>query len=263
MSYRYEDFGETTSVGENTSGNETCYTGGRYDETTGLYYLNARYYNPEDGRFLSEDTYRGEVNQPDTQHLYVYCKDNPINYVDPSGHKYSPSKAANYAYKWGMKFNPQYANHTGQGDCTNFVSQCVHAGGKSMKKPLFLFHRRRISRTTSYWYSIKRQEYHGNYGPPTYWKESSSWTAVKDFYTYWKKHGAKIIFCSSKKILQRKAKKGDVVQLRERKNGWHHSIIISRGSKGKWKYAGHSNKHKAKSINSIKNQNGYRIIRIR
>ena len=263
VSYRYEDFGETTSVGENTSGNETCYTGGRYDETTGLYYLNARYYNPEDGRFLSEDTYRGEVNQPDTQHLYVYCKDNPINYVDPSGHKYSPSKAANYAYKWGMKFNPQYANHTGQGDCTNFVSQCVHAGGKSMKKPLFLFHRRRISRTTSYWYSIKRQEYHGNYGPPTYWKESSSWTAVKDFYTYWKKHGAKIIFCSSKKILQRKAKKGDVVQLRERKNGWHHSIIISRGSKGKWKYAGHSNKHKAKSINSIKNQNGYRIIRIR
>ena len=207
VSYRYEDFGETTSVGENTSGNETCYTGGRYDETTGLYYLNARYYNPEDGRFLSEDTYRGETNEPDTQHLYAYCADNPINYADPSGHKYSPSKAANYAYKWGMKFNPQYANHTGQGDCTNFVSQCVHAGGKSMKKPLFLFHRRRISRTTSYWYSIKRQEYHGNYGPPTHWKESSSWTAVKDFYTYWKKHGAKIIFCSSKKYYKEKRKK--------------------------------------------------------
>ena len=87
VSYRYEDFGETTSVGENTSGNETCYTGGRYDETTGLYYLNARYYNPEDGRFLSEDTYRGETNEPDTQHLYAYCSNNPINYVDPSGHK--------------------------------------------------------------------------------------------------------------------------------------------------------------------------------
>lgn len=43
VSYRYEDFGETTSVGENASGNETCYTGGRYDKTTGLYYLNARY----------------------------------------------------------------------------------------------------------------------------------------------------------------------------------------------------------------------------
>ncbi|WP_347256260.1 RHS repeat-associated core domain-containing protein [Anaerostipes sp. PC18] len=92
VSYRYEDFGETTSVGENTSGNETCYTGGRYDETTGLYYLNARYYNPEDGRFLSEDTYRGETNEPDTHHLYAYCADNPINYVDPSGHKKYPYK---------------------------------------------------------------------------------------------------------------------------------------------------------------------------
>ncbi len=87
VSYRYEDFGETQSVGANTAKNETCYTGGRYDETTGLYYLNARYYNPEDGRFLSEDTYRGEANEPDTQHLYVYCADNPINYVDPSGHR--------------------------------------------------------------------------------------------------------------------------------------------------------------------------------
>ena len=83
----YEDFGETQSVGANTAKNETCYTGGRYDETTGLYYLNARYYNPEDGRFLTEDTYRGETNEPDTQHLYVYCADNPVNYVDPSGHK--------------------------------------------------------------------------------------------------------------------------------------------------------------------------------
>lgn len=62
------------------------YTGGIYDHSTGLYYLNARYYNPEDGRFLTEDTYRGENNQPNTQHLYVYCANNPVNYVDPSGH---------------------------------------------------------------------------------------------------------------------------------------------------------------------------------
>ena len=55
-------------------------------QTTGLYYLNARYYDPEEGRFLTEDTYRGENDQPDTQHLYVYCANNPVNYVDPSGH---------------------------------------------------------------------------------------------------------------------------------------------------------------------------------
>ena len=61
-------------------------TAGIYDQRTGLYYLNARYYNPEDGRFVTEDTYRGENDKPDTQHLYVYCANNPINHVDPSGH---------------------------------------------------------------------------------------------------------------------------------------------------------------------------------
>ena len=32
-------------------------------------------YNPEDGRFLTEDTYHGENDKPDTQHLYVYCSE--------------------------------------------------------------------------------------------------------------------------------------------------------------------------------------------
>ena len=86
LSYEYDDFGETSIHGSSVLKNEICYTGGIYDESTGLYYLNARYYDPENGRFLTEDTYRGEVNEPDTLHLYAYCKNNPINYVDPSGH---------------------------------------------------------------------------------------------------------------------------------------------------------------------------------
>ena len=51
-----------------------------------MYYLNARYYNPEDGRFMTEDSYRGEIMKPETGHLYMYCANNPVNYVDPSGH---------------------------------------------------------------------------------------------------------------------------------------------------------------------------------
>ncbi len=52
--YRYTDFGETTINGDNKAENEVCYAGGIYDHSTGLYYLNARYYNPEDGRFVTE-----------------------------------------------------------------------------------------------------------------------------------------------------------------------------------------------------------------
>ena len=82
--YQYSDFGETTVNSEFY--NEIAYTGGIWDKGTGLYYLNARYYNPDDGRFLTEDTDRGNAENPGTLHLYAYCANNPVNYVDPSGH---------------------------------------------------------------------------------------------------------------------------------------------------------------------------------
>ena len=36
-------------------GNDLLYTGREYDRDTGLYYYRARYYDPEIGRFISED----------------------------------------------------------------------------------------------------------------------------------------------------------------------------------------------------------------
>ena len=61
--------------------NRILYTGQQYDQETGQYYLRARYYNPVAGRFLQEDTYRG-----DGLNLYAYCANNPVVYYDPSGH---------------------------------------------------------------------------------------------------------------------------------------------------------------------------------
>jgi len=86
--YKYSDFGETEEITGNSFDNEICYTGQIYDEVTGLYYYNARYYDPANGRFVSQDTYRGETDEPGTWHLYAYCANNPINYVDPSGHTF-------------------------------------------------------------------------------------------------------------------------------------------------------------------------------
>ena len=83
--YEYSDFGEVTTLKGGVS-NEIRYTGAIYDGKTGLYYMNARYYDPANGRFISQDTYRGGVDNTDQWHLYVYCANNPINYVDPSGH---------------------------------------------------------------------------------------------------------------------------------------------------------------------------------
>ncbi len=86
VSYEYTDYGETEITGNKDFYNEICYTGGIYDASTGIYYLNARYYDPENASFLSQDSYRGEVGNPESLNLYSYCYGNPIVYTDPSGH---------------------------------------------------------------------------------------------------------------------------------------------------------------------------------
>ena len=93
--YDYTDFGETTAITGNGFDNQICYTGGIYDESTALYYLNARYYDPEIGRFISQDSYRGSMDFLIPWHLYIYCSNNPVNYVDPSGHAELPNWVIN------------------------------------------------------------------------------------------------------------------------------------------------------------------------
>ena len=50
-----------------------------------LYYLRARYYDPEGGRFLSPDPIGSRLGNPYDQNKYVYARNNPIRYVDPLG----------------------------------------------------------------------------------------------------------------------------------------------------------------------------------
>ena len=99
--YEYDDFGSTTVTSGADLDNEICYTGQIYDQSSGLYYYNARFYDSENARFLTQDTYRGENDQPDTLHLYAYCANNPINYVDPTGHDAIWLNSKNGAFKQG------------------------------------------------------------------------------------------------------------------------------------------------------------------
>jgi RHS repeat-associated protein len=76
--YTYGEFGATGAGSWATY----RYAGYRYDNETGLYYVNARYYNPNLGRFLQTDP----IGLSGGTNLYAYVGNDPINQFDPSGH---------------------------------------------------------------------------------------------------------------------------------------------------------------------------------
>lgn len=83
-SYEYNEYGKLIQEQEGIK-NPFRYSGEYYDEETGYIYLRARYYDPENMRFISQDTYVGILNSPLSHNQYIYCLGNPLKYTDPSG----------------------------------------------------------------------------------------------------------------------------------------------------------------------------------
>jgi RHS repeat-associated protein len=78
--YTYDSFGKSTATAGLLT-NPFQYTGREFDTEIGLYYYRARYYDPQFGRFLSEDGFRFQAGV----NFYPYTSDNPVNFIDPSG----------------------------------------------------------------------------------------------------------------------------------------------------------------------------------
>ncbi|PKQ89273.1 type IV secretion protein Rhs [Paenibacillus sp. BGI2013] len=83
--YEYDIWGNILTK-EETVHNPFRYAGELWDDTTELQYLRARWYDPAMGRFINEDSFEGELSDPLSQNLYAYVSNNPLKYVDPSGH---------------------------------------------------------------------------------------------------------------------------------------------------------------------------------
>ena len=69
---------------------------------------------------------------------------------------YERGKAVAYAHKWAFGRNPAYYNFEGiGGDCTNFASQCLHAGGGVMNfTPTFGWYYVNASRRAPAWTGV-------------------------------------------------------------------------------------------------------------
>ena len=56
-----------------------------YDNETGWYYLQSRYYDPEVGRFLNADVFVSTGQGLRGTNLFIYCGNDPVNRADPAG----------------------------------------------------------------------------------------------------------------------------------------------------------------------------------
>jgi len=76
----YDEFGVPTVVAGASLHNPFGFTGYQMDDTTGLYFAQARYYEPGVARFVSEDAIKDQLN------WYTYCNNSPISWLDPTGY---------------------------------------------------------------------------------------------------------------------------------------------------------------------------------
>lgn len=120
--------------------------------------------------------------------------------------QYNRKDAINYAHKWAFSRNPYYTDFDEMGgDCTNFISQCLIAGGAVMNQtPLWGW----------YYHSLNSR--------------APAWTGVEDFYRF--TTSKRRVGPVAEEIDLTEIEPGDIVQLITAGSRFHHSgLIVSTG----------------------------------
>ncbi len=84
--YDYYPYGSELQNTQLTSADaKHSFTDKELDDSLGIYYFEARWYDADIGRFISQDPWEGDINNPQTLNKYTYTLNNPINIVDTTG----------------------------------------------------------------------------------------------------------------------------------------------------------------------------------
>lgn len=124
--------------------------------------------------------------------------------------EYNRQRAVEYAKRWALSRNPLFYDFTGGGgNCTNFVSQSLLAGGLTMDP-----------RETFGWYYVSLDE------------RAPAWTGVNELYEFLCGTGdfaptAERRGPFATEVMRERAEIGDVVQLSDRRGRFYHSLLIT------------------------------------
>jgi RHS repeat-associated protein len=87
------------------------FTGQKSDDSTGLMFYGARYYDVSLGRFTQPDTIVPSPLNPQSLNRFSYVRNNPVNLVDPTGHDEEPPCQSWDSWCWENRY------WTAQGKC--------------------------------------------------------------------------------------------------------------------------------------------------
>lgn len=153
---------------------------------------------------------------------------------------YSKDDAVNYATTYYNNYNSNYPDWSTYGDCANFVSQCLYAGGKSMVGTPGT-----SASATDFanWFSSGKSANVNNV--------SSTWRGADAFKHYWKANAVGYKTFTSFTGAYDYGYRGDAVTLLNSNDRGFHTIIIVGYSNGDLVYAAHTGNTKT---GSLKNQ---------
>lgn len=116
---------------------------------------------------------------------------------------YDRNRAVAYAHQWALTRNPSYYNFDGiGGDCTNFISQCIYAGGGVMN----------YTKDTG-WYYISLQN------------RAAAWTGVEYLHRFLVRNTGAGPYGEELPLTQ--AQPGDIVQLSFDGVTFGHSLLVT------------------------------------
>lgn len=269
-------------------------------DSNGLIYMRARYYSPELRRFINADIVAGEISNAATLNRYAYANGNPVSNIDPfglsaeRGNLYDRDAVAKYASKYYKNYNSEYAPFDKAwfivyyllnygtlvgGDCANFVSQCMAAGGLEQNEDWYFEHYDNELVTGSLQlYDPFVTYYYDKDGQLTTRKEeysfSGAWALASEQYKYFSnpKNGyinGEVIKIDSYKDIKSVIKnyniqKGDLLYWSEDGgNSAYHATIINKVSQTDILFAGHTSSAYDKKLSTTMKDNGKSVMIIR